>query len=59
MCQPDHVAAATLMAAEYLIREADPAKLDAFLVSRSARDRAAIYQQLEKHKAKRRREATP
>jgi len=45
--KPTHVAASTLAAAEYLVRENDPERLHTWLAKHTAEERAAIQKHLE------------
>jgi hypothetical protein len=53
--QPDHVAASTLMAAEYLVREGDPARMRKWLSGHTPEQRKAILQHLEQRRKARTR----
>jgi hypothetical protein len=55
------VAESTINAVTYLIREGDPQRLDAFLAGRSADERVAMLQEIDRRKnvKRKRKEATP
>jgi hypothetical protein len=55
LTRPNHAAESITDAVEYLIREGDPARLDAFLAGRSAGQRVAIFREIERRNAARER----